>query len=302
MKKLIHLVPSVFLFLSAPDLLLAQPSAHYVPGVEGIKGATLPPPGVYLRDYNVFYFANRMNDHRGREIQEADAKAFIYANVPRVIWITDLQILGGNLGVDALLPFQYTDLAINPLPPAGRFDDSTFGIGDLFAEITWSRHLNQASLSLAYGAWAPTGDSSTTNPTRAGNGFWTHMFTAGATWHPDVDKRWALSALSRYEISHEKRDADYTPGQVYTLEWGLSYGLRPTIDVGLVGYYQGQTTKDRGQDATSTHRAQVVALGPEAVLLCPKLGLFTSLRYNYEVLAENRLQGHTVAMTLTRRF
>ena len=27
----------------------AQPSAQYIPGVEGIKGASLPPPGWYLR-------------------------------------------------------------------------------------------------------------------------------------------------------------------------------------------------------------------------------------------------------------
>jgi hypothetical protein len=302
MKPILHLFPSLFLLLTAPTLLLAQPSAHYVPGVEGIKGSTLPPPGFYVRDYNVFYTANRVNDSGGREIKEADASVFIYANVPRLIWITDFQVLGGYLGVDALLPFQYTDLAFNRPPPAGRFDESSFGLGDLFAEVTWSRHLSQASLALGYGAWAPTGDTSTTNPTRAGAGFWTHMFTAGATWHPDANKRWALSALSRYEISHESQDLNYTPGQVYTLEWGLSYGLIPTIDVGVVGYYQGQTTKNSGDDAPSTSRAHVVAVGPEVLMLCPKLGLFTSLRYNYEVMAENRFQGHTIVLTFARRF
>jgi hypothetical protein len=302
MKQLIHLVSSVILFLSAPALLLAQPSAHYVPGIEGIKGATLPPPGVYVRDYNVVYIANRVNDDRGREIRAADASAFIYANVPRVLWITELQVLGGYVGFDALLPLQYTDLAFDSPPPAGRFDESTFGLGDLFGEVTWSRHLSQASLALGYGVWAPTGDSSTTNPTRAGAGFWTHMFTAGATWHPDTDKRWALSALGRYEINHEKRNMDFTPGQVVTVEWGLSYGFTPTIDAGVVGYYQGQTTSNSGSDAPASDKAQVVGVGPEVVLLCPKLGLFTSVRYNYEVMAENRLQGHTVAVTFTRRF
>ena len=32
--------------LALPLLGLAQPSAHYVPGIEGIKGASLPPPGI----------------------------------------------------------------------------------------------------------------------------------------------------------------------------------------------------------------------------------------------------------------
>jgi hypothetical protein len=302
MKQTLRLLPSIFLLLSATVPGVAQPSAHYVPGIEGIRGATLPPPGVYFRDYNVFYFANRVNDGRGREIAAADARAFVYANVPRVIWITDLQILGGNIGVDALVPLQYTDLAFNQPPPAGRFDESTFGIGDVFGEVTWSRHLDRVSLALGYGVWAPTGDFSTTNPTRAGSGFWTHMLTAGVTFHLDGAKRWALSALNRYEISHDTRGLDLTPGQAYTLEWGLSHVLRETIDVGVVGYYQGQTTRDRGDDAMATDRDHVVGVGPEVVLLCPKLRLFTSLRYNYEVLAENRLQGHTVAVTFTHRF
>src|SRR5512137_368449 len=82
-----------------PTLLQAQPTAHYVPGVEGIKGSTLPPPGFYVRDYNVFYFADRVNDDNGNKISAADPKAFIYANVPRVLWITDQKVLGGYLGV-----------------------------------------------------------------------------------------------------------------------------------------------------------------------------------------------------------
>ena len=51
---------------AVPSLLLAQPSAHYAPGVEGIKGASLPPPGVYFRDYNYFYWADQLNDSSGQ--------------------------------------------------------------------------------------------------------------------------------------------------------------------------------------------------------------------------------------------
>lgn len=278
---------------------LAQPSAHYVPGVEGIKGASLPPPGVYLRDYSVFYFANRVNDDNGDEIGAADAEAFIYANVPRVLWITDKKVLGGFLGFDALLPLQYTSLEVNT--PGGPFDDCEFGVGDLFVESTLSWHVQQFDFALAYGIWTPTGCSSPNLSTRAGSGFWTHMLTAGATWYPDKDKKWAVSALSRYEINHEKKDTDITPGQVYTLEWGASYAVKPTMDLGLVGYYQVQTTPDCGSGA-SNEKDQVIGIGPEINAVCTKLGVITSLRYVYEVYSANRLQGHTVALTLTKRF
>ncbi len=277
----------------------AQPSAHYVPGVEGIKGATLPPPGVYLRDYNVFYWANQVNDNRGKEIKPADPEVFIYANVPRLVWITEVQVLGGFLGVDALLPLQYTSVEANT--PGGPFDDSTFGIGDLFAEGTISWHLTQFDFSVGAGVWMPTGDSDDPPTTRAGLGYWTPMLTAGVTWHLDEAKKWSLSALSRYEFNTEHRDTDITPGQAYTLEWGASYALRPTIDLGVAGYYQRQTTSDSGS-GSSSDKDWVWGFGPEINLICPKLGLITSIRYVREIEAENRLQGNTVTVTLTRRF
>lgn len=276
-----------------PALLMAQPTAHYVPGVEGIKGASLPPPGVYLRDYNVFYFANRLNNANGDKI--AAPEAFIYANVPRVLWITGEKLLGGSLGVDALLPLQYTSLE------AGPFDKSTFGVGDFFAEATLSWHQPKADYSVGYGIWAPTGESSLTNPTKPGLGFWTHMFTAGATWYPDNDKKWAVSLLNRYEINHEKEDTSITPGQAYTLEWGVSHALKQTVDVGVVGYCQFQTTKDSGA-GSGNNRDQVMAVGPEVAMVCPYTGMLLSLRYLREFAAEDRLQGNTVTLTLTKRF
>jgi hypothetical protein len=299
MKTRLQSLPVAATLVMLPCLLQAQPTAHYVPGSEGIKGSTLPPPGVYLRDYNAFYFANRVNDNNGNEIKAADPEAFIYANVPRVLWITDKKLLGGYVGVDALLPLQYTSLEANT--PRGKFDDSTFGIGDFFAEGTLSWHEARFDAAVAYGVWAPTGDSSPDLTTRAGSGFWTHMFTAGLTWYADREKKWAVSALSRYEINQEKRDTDLTKGQAYTLEWGASYAALKTVDVGVAGYYQCQTTKDSGAGG-SPFKDQVVAIGPEILAFCPKMGIFTSLRYNYELMSEDRLQGHTVMLTLTKRF
>ena len=63
MKTRSKLIVSIVALVTTPALLFAQ--AHYVPGVEGLKGASLPPPGFYVRDYNVFYFANQLNDPSG---------------------------------------------------------------------------------------------------------------------------------------------------------------------------------------------------------------------------------------------
>jgi len=289
--------------LAAAALLLAcaaqaQPSAHYPPGVEGLKAATLPPPGIYLRDYNLAYFSDRLNDASGNEISSADPKAFVYANVPRLLWITDLKLLGGNIGVDALIPIQYNSLEINT--PGGPFNQNKFDAGDVFAEATWSTHLKQFDFALGYGAWMPTGNSSPEVPNvESGQGYWTHMFTAGGTWYPDAQKKWSLSALNRYEINQEKADTDLTKGDVWTIEGGISYGFSPTVDVGVVSYYQRQVTRDENP---SSALDSVVAVGPEVSVFYPRITFGWSLRYLYEIQSEDRLQGHTLALTLTKRF
>jgi hypothetical protein len=285
--------------LLIPCLTEAQPTAHYVPGVEGLNAASLPPPGLYLRDYNVAYVSSRLNDGQGHEIGAANPDAFIYANVPRLIWITDQQVLGGNLGLDALLPLQYTDLSVNT--PNGLFKGSTFGIGDFLLEGLWSRHLPRFDLALGYAVWAPTGDSSPGLTTRAGLGYWTHMLTAGATWHIGPDRLWSLSALNRYEFNLQKDGTEITPGQAYTLEWGLGRRFIPAVDLGLAGYYQQKVTEDSGKGATG-QRDRVAGIGPEISGLVPWLKVGLSLRYAYEFMAENRLQGHTVTLTLTKPF
>ena len=281
-----------------PGLLQAQPSAHYVPGSEGIKGASLPPPGVYARDYNYFYWADQLNDASGNKNGPADLDAFTYATIPRVIWITDTKFLGGFVGVDALLPLVYQQVSVNT--PGGPFNGSTFGIGDFFGEGTLSWHPKQFDFAIGSGVWAPTGDSGPPPTTRVGAGFWTFMQTAGATWYIDEGKTWAVSALNRYEFNTEQRDTHATPGQAYTLEWGVSKTLAKVVDLGAVGYYQQQVTTDSGAPASSRNR--VAAVGPEVSVAFPKQMFFVSLRYNYEFMAESRAQGNAVTLTLTKRF
>jgi hypothetical protein len=275
--------------LSAGALLQAQ-SAHYPAGVEGIKAASLPPPGWYLRDYNYLYLAN---DFPGGP-PDFDLTAYVQA--PRLIWISPFKVLGAYYGADVLVPFVYQDVEV------GTFQEDEFGLGDVFVEpITLSWHLNRFDVSLGYGFWAPSGDSDLAHPASPGKGYWTHMLTAGATWYLDADKTWAISALNRYEINQENPDADLTPGQVWTLEGGVSKTLGKTVDVGLIGYAQLQTTSDSGVGAVSD-KDQVLGLGPEVNIFVPKIGLFASARYVYEFSANNRPEGHTINVTLTKRF
>jgi len=272
-------------------------SGHYPAGVEGIKGGSLPPPGVYLRDYNLFYYADRFPD-----IGPPDFEAFVYVQAPRLIWITEWKVLGGYYGMDVLFPFYYADVDSSI---GGPFPDDTFALGDILVEpIMLSWHLKQFDLGVGYGFWTPNGDYNENGlrPSRVlAQGFWTHMFSAGGTWFVDEEKTWAVSLVNRYEIHMDREDTDWAAGDTFTGEWGISKGLKKTLDVGLIGYYQTQVTDYSGASAPDIND-YVVSLGPEISMFHPKLGLFTSLRYAYEVDAKERPQGDTLTLTLTKRF
>jgi hypothetical protein len=274
--------------LICTSLVQAQ-TTHYPAGVEGIKGASLPPPGLYIRDYNYTYFSNNFT--------KGGPPSFdLLANVqaPRLVFITTKKVLGGYYGADFIVPLVYQDLDMT------GFRGSDFSLGDIFVEpITLSWHLKQADFSLGYGFWAPSGDYSSQDPVSPGKGFWTHMLTGGVTLYPDKEKTWSFSALNRYEFNQEMNDSTFTPGQYWTLEWGLAKSASKTVDLGFVGYFQQQTTLETGAGASKL-KDHVVGLGPEIAFVIPKLGLSTSIRYFRETGADQRPQGNVINVIFTK--
>lgn len=276
-----------------PCLVQAQSSGHYPLGAEGIKGPSLPPPGWYARDYNIGYYATSLKPNTPPGFEVA-----AYVNAPRVICMTEYKILGANYGWDVIVPFGNQDVS------AGGFHSSSFGLGDIQAEpLLLSWHLDKFDIAAGYAIWAPSGHFTPNDPAKLGKGFWGHMLTAGATFYFDKEKTWALSALNRYEFNMEQDDTGITPGQDYSLEWGLSKSINSekTIDVGVIGYFMQQTTTDSGPNTTSA-KTSVVGLGPEVSAFFPKITLGVSLRYVYELAADNRPQGNTFSLTVTKRF
>ena len=280
--------------LALPGSMSAQSvpivGGHYPAGVEGIKGASLPPPGVYFRDYNIGYFAGHFEDG------PPDFNISAYINAPRLIWITPYKILGADYGMDLIIPFGYMNWEF----AGGAVKDHYFGLGDIQIEpLLLSWHFKQFDLAAGYAVWAPSGDYSPARPDLLAKGFWSHMLTLGGTWYIDPEKTWAVSLLNRYEFAHEQTQTHTDPGQVYTLEWGISKSLSKTVDVGLIGYYQQQTTKDSGPVASNL-RDRIVGIGAEINAFCPKMGMFASLRFATEFAAVQHPEGQLIALTLTK--
>ncbi len=288
---------------------------HYPAGLDGIRGASLPAPGIYFRDDNLFYY--------GTSGTLPDLKSFVYLQAPQVTWMTGCKIFGADYGMDAMIPIIDNDTTWNEVIefPSGvkatvSMGGSHFGLGDIKIEpLLLSWRLKHFDVSAAYALWVPSGDYSDSSPLNLGDGLWTHMLTLGSVWYPDADKSWAVSVLNHYEFNCQVpgvQNITLAGGGVegipeniacstYTLEWGISKTMCHVLDAGLAGYFQQQFTE---QTAATTvfNNPKVAGVGPEIQAQFPNLGLTISARYAYEFVAVNRPRGHNVDLMLAMGF
>jgi len=279
---------------------VAGETGHYPLGSEGIKAASLPPPGWYLKTYTTFYTANVWRDSSG----DNDGRGLdldVLAIAPRLIWMTGQKILGADYGMDVLVPLIQTDLEMDTV----NFKQNDFCVGDIFVEpIDLAWHGDRYDIGAAYGLWMPTGKYNTNNPASPGKDFWTSMFTLGGTYYFDEEKTWSASILGRYEIHSKKDHTDVKPGQNVLFEWGVGKTLAKVWDVGVAGYAQWQLTDDHGSDVMwdkGVHD-RVAAIGPEVSLFIPPVKTAISVRALWEFSAVDRPAGTTVTLTLVKIF
>ncbi|OQX12543.1 MAG: hypothetical protein BWK80_43670 [Desulfobacteraceae bacterium IS3] len=322
MKKCIKI--AFIAFCLTGMLFSAANAEHYVNGVEGIKAASVPPPGFYYRMYNAFYTADKLMDTEGEEkkelslpngltLKDLDFDVKVFANVHRFIWISDYKILGADYGAHVIVPLINTDIEMSGSSGGNRIsavDDDKFALGDIFVEpflLSWHGANYDAAFGL--GAYMPTGDYDKTEAASPGKDMWTGMMSFGGTFYFDEEKTWSASILGRYEVHSEqtildmsgKKELDITPGNDFHFEWGVAKTIAGVWDVGMAGYCQWQVTEDSGTGA-SENKDSVYAAGPEAVVFIPPVKLFVSLRSLWEFEAEDRPEGNITTLTFTKIF
>jgi hypothetical protein len=279
---------------------LAGETGHYVSGVEGIKAASVPGPGVYYKIYNVFYQADTLNNDNGDEL-DVDFDVTVFASAHRFIWVTPVKILGADFLIDTTIPLIYTDIEIG----AAGISDNAFGLGDLCVEpfaLSW--HGSQYDAAFGLAGYVPIGQYDEDDPASPGKDFWTAMITLGGTYYLDEQKTWSASILGRYEIHSEKASSDVTPGNDFHFEWGLGKTLAKLWDVGAAGYCHWQVTDDTGSDVTwdkSVHD-RVYAIGPEISTFFPSWMIGISLKHLWEFDATDRSEGYATVLNITKVF
>ncbi|MDO8252537.1 MAG: transporter [Rhodoferax sp.] len=246
--------------------LCVHAGGHYVPGVEGIQGASVPPPGTYylgyLVDYNIEQFRAPVssNDLPGHNT------GTVVALANRLVWISNNKFLGADFGMETIVPVLGTSLTIN----AAGISESKTGLGDVYlGPLVLGWHGARWDAVAAAGLWLDNASSST--PASPGKGYKSVMLTGGATYYFDAAKTISGSALMRFETNSEK-SGGFKPGNQVSLEWGFAKVIGP-VQVGVVGYDQVQLSDDSGPGASSD-RSSRHAIGAEVVLPILSAGVF----------------------------
>jgi hypothetical protein len=283
--------------LFASSVLAAN--GHYVPGVEGLGGPVLPPPGFYYRGYAVNYDIDSLRDGQGQAVPASNTGT-VNALVNRFVWVSDMTVLGANYGVETIIPVLNTSLDFDGV--GLKAEDS--GIGDIYlGPVVLGWHGPQWDAVFAAGMWFDTANFSHDEPASVGQGHRTTMLTLGGTWHLDEDRHWSLSALSRFEIKTEQDETGVTPGDSWLVEWGLGYRLANGTELGLVGYDAWQLEGDTGvPSAFSNEKVEKHAIGIEAGHFWPPFGFGVRAAYYNEYEVKNDTHGEMLRLQLTKAF
>lgn len=338
MKK--HLLALAAVSSATSIVALAADIGHYGGETVNIRDFFVPEqPGLYGSLYNTYYTTDRLNDRNGNKINSVTVNTpsgpvnlglrvnlNIYETFPAITWVAPCKILGARYGAYIVTSFANSSLDAEftiAEEVAGRIQSSNFGVGDMFAQPVWlDWGFKHWDISLAYGFDAPVGkfDSKTVvlpggadvtveSKNNLGLGFWTQQVQGGIAWYPMTNKATAVVAALTYEYNGKKEDFELKPGQMLTLNWGISQYLplcknrTLLLEVGPAGYDTWQITDSAGGDAIAPDlRSQVHSVGGQVGLTYVPWNAFLTFHGYYEYAAESRFQGASLGINLSIKF
>lgn len=256
-------------------------------GAEGNLAGALPPPGFYLLNYYENYHASRFLDKNGKSLIPGFG-INVNAVVPRLVWMTNQTIAGGQLGFFALQPL--VDLRVSQ---AGS-NDSRQGLGDTVMTSLLAWHNGNQHWVAAMEFSLPTGDYDRHHSANTGNNYYT--FRPVFAYSYEQPDGWDLSTKLSWNYNTENHATDYHSGQYLAGDYSLGYHVAPAWTVALQGYAFKQTTSDRVAGEDIGFRGQSLAFGPSVHY--QGSGWSLEAKYLRETEVQNRPQGNTTWLKL----
>lgn len=279
---------ALVLLLASGAMAQTPIHGHYPPGQTGVRGAAFADPGWSVTDFNRFFSNLEIKDDAGNTAGQAGELR--YANILVVSWTSDRQILGMTYGAYLGIPVATGDLN------ADSPNSSSLGLGDIIATpVALYGRTSAFDYQFQLSVWTPSGEFTPGGSKNRGSGFWSLIYSAGAVWYPDEDRRsWSVSAVARIEQNFDQAHTGIRPGDNLDLDWGVGK-IVPLFghpfDLGVSGFATWQiSTQSGGGDPA---RYAYYGAGPEIGTPIAD-GWALRLRAQWEFGTRNAVQGNNV--------
>jgi len=274
----------------------------YPLGMSATNSGVIAQSGLTYVNAFLFYKRDQSLGPNGEVVATGSNAVMMDLNTFAWVATQRLRALGdAKVSVVATLPIATNSLSsesAGAISGGGGLADSYFQL----LILGWQ--LQRADVKAAYGFLAPTGRFEAGANDNVGNGYWTHCFSAGQTFYLAKNKATALSAFQLYEFHTTQEGTDLHPGQTLSLDYSLTHTLPLRADMslqlGLVGYNQWQTTDKSGPGVTPAQAAahyHVNAIGLGFNVLLPARKVSVGTRYFDEFGGRSTYQGYSFQIT-----
>jgi hypothetical protein len=275
----------------------------YLLGSKGPQAGMLPPPGIFVTNTLYIYRGDVGVDVEiptgGKVTVGPDVTAVV--DVPSVLWVPDVPILGGHLGIFGLVPIGNVDANVaaeltgpGGMPVAGSdTEQSRTSVGDPQAGAVLGWNSGPFHWNTGFLLNIPLGDYNNGALDNLAFNHWSYDLNASATWL-DPAIGFELSATAGITFNEENSATNYKTGDEFHLEFAALQHFSKTFSAGLVGYHYQQVSGDSGSGAVlGGFKGRVTALGPHIALTVPIDGIPVSVsgRFFVEFATEHRLKG-----------
>lgn len=264
----------------------------YPDGLENYFVGALPPPGVHFLLYGGAMRYDKLRGNNGQSLL-SDFKVDVNVLAPRLVWVTNQTVAGGQLAFHAIAPLLDVKFRAN----GATFKSS--GLGDLTLGAALGYH-HSPSLHQVVGLdiYAPTGDYSAKDPSSLGKNYWTFQPVWAITYMQPQGFNADLKLM--YDINRRNSDTDTRSGQAIHADYAAGWGFGNGWVAGVGGHVFQQVQDDRGP-ASAMGKARAVAIGP-SIRYANEKGVLVTLKWQKEFNVRNRPEGQQLFVKATIPF
>lgn len=282
----------------------SQVRGVYPLGMSATNSGVTPPPGFTYSNLLAIYTRHQFRGSQGEIL--ATGRNSVVMDLNSLVWVSKNEFLGGaRFSMSATIPIANNSLTSDVMGAISGGE----GLADSYYQpfiLGWNK--KRASIRTVYGFLAPTGKYNTGATNNVGSGYWTQALSSGQTFYLTSNKRTSFSAFQMYEFHTTQRGTNVHPGQTLNLDYSLTHEIPfrsgISLQLGLVGYNQRQTTNKSGPTITqeqSTAHYEVNALGVSSNVTLPgRVGI--GFKYFKEFSNRSTFQGHSIQLSGSIRF